>query len=445
MHIYLRATSVGAVAAALCIAAASPAFAQQGQISATKESDAIRLIAKDAAPQEAADRAIVKEQGPTDRGGFSPTFPTLQLLATTGEKEVSLGIGFSLSNPGVDPSNSLRRSSRTTRFSFTGFAPIDKDKGERFVNLAKPLSGSRLKIGVVHYFSNYTIRQQDINTAVTEMNRALDNCVRRRVSAWALDKPEASRQLAANYVTRLTAETATRGETEQALTVLDADAAFSDLTATAKSCRVGEEGGFKSNEQLVTEYGNRDQIRASIRAATASAPTYFFGGDTTLGRNGFSYLDRTAFVIEEKEKGEYEFSAFAGVIGGSGTWSLRGGVSHSLAYDPQDEIQLCQTTPTPGQTQCLTGADGAPARTKRTVITMEGRTLFRLAGTNARIGIAPEFAFDPDNSEYSIDVPIYFAPGEGGRLTGGVRVGYASEKKDLSFGLFVGVPFTVFQ
>lgn len=471
MHCNLKTASVIAVSSVICCAAVPPAFAQGKSAQETK---AARLVGQAAEVQEEEDRGIIEAQGPADREGFSPSDPTFQLLATSDDKEVSLGLTLDHSTVQVNPQNPYKQRAQTLRFSAHGFAPVDKDGGDRFVNLAKPLSGSRLKFGLSYYFSSYTLRQEDIDVAVQVMNLSFDNCTGERISAWAADKPEVSRQLAANYREIIEALKRQGLETESAMAAVtspDFDnlntipevrahrenaafravaeskdlPAFAQLQAAVDRCRIGNGGDFQNNEQLIARYGNGAPIGSSIRGVTANAPTFFVGGHAAFGRKSFSFLDRTAFVIQDKTKGEYELSAFGGIIGGDGLWSLRTGVTHARTYEAQDEVQLCQPTGTPGQLQCLSGPDGAPDRTKVTALTLEARRLFTIPGTKSRIGVAPEFAFDPDDSEYTIEVPIYFVPDKDGKLTGGVQFSYGSKKDDLVFGLFVGVPFTVFQ
>lgn len=472
MHSYFKTASATVVAAAICSAPVSPASAQAG--TSAQDARALEVVAHAAEVQEEEDRSIVEDQGPADREGFSPSSPTIQLLATSDDKEVSIGITLDHSTVHVNPNDPHKQRAQTTRFSLYGFAPVDKDGGDRFVNLAKPMSGSRLKIGLVHYFSNYTLRQEDTDVAMRVMNLSFGNCVQERLGAWAAVQPDATRQLVTNYNDVIATLRANGLETEQAIAAVESRAfdnlttipevaasreqpgfkelvaakslpAFGKLQGVVNTCRVGTEGGFKTNEAVIEQYGDRSPIDASIRAVTGNAPTYFVGGDAAFGRKSFSFLDRAAFAIQEKNRGEYSLSAFGGVIGGNGLWSLRAGVTHSRTYDAKDEIELCQATTTVGQTQCLTGPDGAPSPTKTTALTLEGRRLFTIPGTTSRIGVAPEFAFDPDDSEYTVEVPIYFAPDKDGKLTGGIQFTYGSKKNDLAFGVFVGVPFTVFQ
>jgi|GEM_PF-4334025 len=468
MRSSLKGASVAAIAAAIFGGTAYAAPEDE------KHVQALELVRSSADAQERQDRRVVEAQGPADRPGYSPPDPTFQLRAGSDEKEVSVGLTVGRSIIRVDPKDKYRQRSESLRFSAIGFAPVDKDAAKRFVSLADPVSGARLKVGLTYYFSNYSIRQADVDAAVAVMNASFGKCVRERVHGWSAFKPEDGRRVAADYLNVVATLEAAGRETEQALATVESPAfadlgadaavaeyrdvpefkalsaargggAFKEIQAVVDTCRVGTADGFKANELLIRQYGESTQIRTSIRAVTANAPTFFVGGNATFGRKSYSYIDRAAFALQDKPKGEYALAAFAGVISGDGLWSLRAAVTHSLSYDAQDQIELCQPTATAGQTQCLTGAGGPPARSKVTALSVEGRRLFTIPGTKSQIGVAPEFAINPSNGKYSIDVPVYLAPDKDGNLTGGVQVSYGSKKKNVVFGVFVGVPFTVFQ
>lgn len=410
------------------------------------------LLGSQVAAEKTDDRSIVQSLGPIERNGFAAPSPTFQLKADSGETEVSLGISHVIGRTRSDwqPGSALdRRTSSTTRFSLQGFAPVDKDGGDRFVNLADPLSGTRVKLAVVRYVSHYQLKQEDILAARRVLNESLSSCVVRNVEAWSSGRPSEQSELASKYATAFNAQwrESPTPRAEIALYSVNNSAEFKELPDDLKRrCLVGDtETGPANNEELIRAYGNSKDWDAVIRAVSGNAPTWFYGLEATANRNTFKFLDRPSFTLSEEKKTGYQVSAFGGIIGGTGNWSLRGGFSHSRSYSGQDEVEICQTTTVIGQTQCLTGADGAPGKKTLNVISAEGRILFPLSGVYSQIGVAPEVALDVDSGEYSVDVPIYFAPNKDGHLTGGIRVGYASEKDNLTFGLFVGVPFTVFQ
>ncbi|HYE29626.1 MAG TPA: hypothetical protein VD887_13555 [Allosphingosinicella sp.] len=415
------------------------------------EARLLESIAARADQIEAQDRSIVQAQGPTDREGFAPTVPVFQLSTSSGETEISLGLSADLARTRrqYDPlSGNDRRTSSTTRVYLQGFAPIDKDEpaAGRFVDLTNPLSGSRITAGFVHYRSRYTLRRNEILQALRIRQQVLSNCVEQSVRAWQSGITSSDEIALGDRYVEAFRERMARPRTlpESALRNIVADARFTTIPEAVRSrCVHGTEAEPGDFLPLVALYGAPGLEDEVIRSLTGDAPTFFFGADATIGETEFSFLDRTSFSIQKDSRTGYSVEGFAGVIGGSGNWSIRGGVSYSRAHEAQRAVQLCRPVAGSADIQCLTGADGAPTRNSRTVASAEGRLLLPLGPQLGNIGIAPEFAIDVDEGDWSLDVPIYFARNGEGQLTGGARIGYASEGDDVSFGFFVGVPFNI--
>jgi hypothetical protein len=73
-------------------------------------------------------------------------------------------------------------------------------------------------------------------------------------------------------------------------------------------------------------------------------------------------------------------------------------------------------------------------------------------GEFAKFAIAPQFSYDLVGDAYGVDVPFYLVGDGKGKLRGGFRLGYTNQKKadggrddDISLGVFLGVPFSVFR
>lgn len=400
--------------------------------------------------QEAEDRAIVQTQGPMGRSAFAPSAPLFQLSTESGKTEVSMSISTDISST-RDLGRNERgygRNSAVTRLSIQGFAPVDEDGGDSFVNLAEPLDGARIKVGFVRYQSRYTLVGADYDSQWSVINSASATCVARKVAAWKPGRKPEEVLLADAYLSAVNAGLAQPGGRAQTvLNDLDQGGQFDGLPAELRSaCVPGETEGLSNNEQLITTYGSDADVDAVIRAVTSDAPTWFYGVEATANHKNFSWLDRTAFALKEDGKLGYEGTVFGGVIGGSGMWSIRASLSHTRSYKAKDPIEFCRPVGGAGETECLDGEDGAPDRNKTNVFAVEGRRLFPLKlGPIQYVGVAPEWAIDIDTGDFSVDVPIYFAPNNEGQLSGGVRIGYASEENEFAFGLFVGVPFTVFR
>lgn len=411
----------------------------------------VSLVAPQAERVKEQDRAIVQSQGVVGREGFAPTSPVFQLSTERGETELSIGLAAQLgrTRSDFDPISGVdRRTSSTSRIYLQGFAPVDEDDedADRFVNLAEPLDGARITLGFVHYRSRYTLRAEEIRELRAYRGTAHANCLAQVVAEWQRDVSPEEGLLGTQYLEAFRERMSQpNSRPETTLYAINDDPRFDALPdSVTYRCIPGREGSLARNlGQLLSRFGGAEFADADIRTLTGAAPTYFFGAEATVSQSNFSFLDRTDFEIEEESHRGYEVSAFAGMIGGRGNWSLRAAISHSRAYDSEDSIELCRPVAGSSDIRCLAGADGPPTRNSRTVLSLEGRVLVPLALLDSNIGIAPELAVDPEDGEYSIDVPVYFARNSDEQLTGGLRVGYSSTNDDVSFGFFVGVPFNI--
>jgi hypothetical protein len=401
---------------------------------------------------EAEDRRLVQSQGPTAAFGYAPNAPQFELSTNRGDGEATIMFAGELSRTGRDydpATGDDRRTSSTSRVYLRGVAPLDKDDEDapRFVNLANPLGGSRITIGFVHYISSYTLHRDQLEAARADRTTILRACLRQTVSQWQREALRTEEQIALTeaYYAEFADRLATAQGPELALLQTNGLAAYdTEIPAPVRNrCLVGNTGSPRDTLELAAIYGDPEQVVRIGRAVTGNAPTLFFGAEGTVSQNDYSFLDRTAFKIDEASHRGYAISAFAGVIGGSGSWSLRAGLTYARDYKQQRSIELCRPLTGSTDTQCLTGRDGPPTRQTNAAASLEGR--LRFATPIGDIGLAPAVAIDLDEGEYTLDLPIYIARDSDDRLTGGVQVGYSSAKNDVSFGFFIGVPFNIFQ
>ena len=55
--------------------------------------------------------------------------------------------------------------------------------------------------------------------------------------------------------------------------------------------------------------------------------------------------------------------------------------------------------------------------------------------------ISPTLSMNVSDGTWGAELPIYLLPGSDDTLTGGIKIGYTSEKKDVTFGIFIGAAF----
>ncbi len=103
-------------------------------------------------------------------------------------------------------------------------------------------------------------------------------------------------------------------------------------------------------------------------------------------------------------------------------------------YQAQDSATLCPS-PAGAPLKCITGAVGAPKHVTRELLSAEYRKSFGL------YAVAATVTYDAKNDVTGIDLPIYFVPDATGGLTGGIKLGWRSDTKDTTAGVFIGKPF----
>lgn len=182
-------------------------------------------------------------------------------------------------------------------------------------------------------------------------------------------------------------------------------------------------------------------------------PVWFYGTKFAGSQTTFTYLDRAAFAMKDTKRFGYSGSVFGGLIFGHGATAIEAGFAWRRTDDEQDPVEICQPLAGTIQTQCQTGPDGAPVRSSRAIASVSLRHAFPVnPGDNWSLAVGPEFSADVKNNAWSIDVPVYFAPNESGKLRGGVRAIYQNQRKagggredGVTLALFVGVPFSLFH
>ena len=61
------------------------------------------------------------------------------------------------------------------------------------------------------------------------------------------------------------------------------------------------------------------------------------------------------------------------------------------------------------------------------------------------MAISLSFARDLTKKITAVEAPIYLTKNEAGGLTGGLKLNWDNDKKKTTLGVFVGVPFSVWQ
>jgi hypothetical protein len=198
------------------------------------------------------------------------------------------------------------------------------------------------------------------------------------------------------------------------------------------------EGGLCTTERLANEGGRL--WRAKTFRAIGYSP-WVMTTDLSLGERSFSFLDATTLTAGKKSGSSYAISASVGklILGEHDIyWGL--GYSDERSFKAGDKMQLCQPIGTDGALRCSEAVLGEPKREHKKIVFTELRTLL-----SERFGLRPRINYESEDSVLGYQLQVYFIPNGDKALTGGLDFGYRDDDNDFTVGLFVGVPFSVFQ
>jgi hypothetical protein len=164
--------------------------------------------------------------------------------------------------------------------------------------------------------------------------------------------------------------------------------------------------------------------------ATNVGSFYSFAG--TFSHPRFAYRDSVALVRKSVEHPVYAIET-----GGGTRWpsvSLYAGVRWEQAYHARTAHDVC--TPAAfgpaGTESCASLVVGAPRGRERAVATVSGAWSI---GGNAAARVT--LSHDIRRGVTGIDLPVWLLQNPAGGLAGGVRLGYRTDTREMTFALFV--------
>lgn len=192
----------------------------------------------------------------------------------------------------------------------------------------------------------------------------------------------------------------------------------------------------------------------AMAARVLPRQTWFLGAELAADQSKFGFLDRARFALVSESHLEVDGTIFGGLIFPHHQTAIIGSLQQGRSFEARDEVTLCQPIAGTTLTQCLTGPDGRPVRSRTAIAALEFRHAFgrRNSRFPTNLAIAPRFAYDIEDDAYSIDMPVYFGTDAAGALRAGIRGIFVSQPRaaggrdeDFSLALFVGVPFSLFR
>lgn len=175
----------------------------------------------------------------------------------------------------------------------------------------------------------------------------------------------------------------------------------------------------------------RDQF---VRLSWGDGVLPLVGLTAKAGRQKFDWVDVPTLTKHSDNKDAYSLAAYFGVLT-LDNLLLNVGFRYEDAYKGDKTVSVCTPVPGTSASQCSDGALRAPTRSLGRVITLETRKFF------GGVAIQPRFNYDLATSTFNPTLTGYFLQDNKARLVGGVRVGWRSDTKDVSAGLFVGSAF----
>ena len=415
---------------------ATPAWADE-----TPAEMAVARKAAEAGNEQAA--RVLSEGSPNSRATAGFSAANVQFSQESDETNIS--VAFSLDLTSYRPPKKAEDYYRVslTKLTVVASTPVEeggKDgalfAGDSFV------SGSKLKLSI----TNFSTHVGSGKGAGPEISLAYRSCVTQNAQKWVAVQPDRAKASgeAATYVETLNAKLAWRDAQVNFDGIMEEEADNGGLGAVvAKACHAGHaESELNDEYDLVSKYGS-DPVTFRRRFLPDNAKLRFWGVDASMGRDDHSFLDRTAFKLDSKPRTTWEVGAYYGYINSDLTFSLRGRAVYGQSYKDQDEAEICRTVSIPAGDECIKGPDGEPLRQRTGLISVEARKLVTVR-EGTQIAFAPQVTYRIEDKNLGIEVPIYLAPDEGGKLTGGIKAVYNSKGDEFAVGLFVGVPFSIF-
>lgn len=235
-----------------------------------------------------------------------------------------------------------------------------------------------------------------------------------------------------------------------------------DRAASEKYCAMGQAARFEAEKTRLPAGASEAELRKTIEAegclvdnirkyaphlleAVRAANGYPQAGGFLLGVSGaMEFQNAKYYTPDTLAKQEEDHRPWS--VGLTAGWNpqraeklfllLR--AEHKRSYEDAEEQTRCPVGGTAPTVVCVTGSFAPPAFSKSNVVSFETRYLFD------KFAIAAIVSRNLSKNRTTVEVPLYLFGNDKMPLNGGLRLGWNSEDKDLSAGVFIGMPFSFF-
>ena len=166
----------------------------------------------------------------------------------------------------------------------------------------------------------------------------------------------------------------------------------------------------------------------------------------SLGYRKFDYVDATNLVELDEERIQGSAKLFFAYYPTPLATAITGSVGYELGYEGQDEVTLCPAASGSAPVICTTASPGAPERDEGLLLSLGLK--HRFSGRDGKplaLAVSPLVTYDALDDVWGVDFPIYFFSDGKSGLNGGIRAGWRSDENEVSFGIFIGSAFNIFQ
>lgn len=416
------------------------------------------------APEDDANQKKLEQRAQQVMNGGSigaPTYGTLAsaILVSTDadDTNATVSLNFKRSHPvgegrRKDGSSAIHYNYASDSFSIAASAPLGKSGKPSLFDFDKLGDGTSLKFGFARYSGSYLYRpSSDPESNITRTNGLLNKCIDVGSGLWVSKQPDkaAALKIALSLREKVDSIVTSNPKTGYGAALYelsksedkDLPPLVNFLGQQCASWPGDDHSGGEVLSALLQE-GETLERDEGIKGL------WFFGGSGTIARTDYGYLLQSPLIKSDVSKTNYKVTAYGGWILPSGKASLTASFTYVRTFDPGDDVQLCEPNGVGLQIACLTAPLGAPTPIKRYVLAGEGRYLWKLGKSDgaAVIGLAPRASYEWKSKAFLFELPIFLAPDKDGKhLNGGIRFAYDTGENDFGFGLFVGVPFSVFS
>lgn len=199
--------------------------------------------------------------------------------------------------------------------------------------------------------------------------------------------------------------------------------------------------GLSDNEvQTLKDALNNGSTK--IAAKVLDKPTHFANFSVNIGGDSFSFRDPNSFATQSERELSFATSAFYGFKPKAGGRKFFGvGAEYKEEFVAPNSSIRCQPSDPDEIVECTNAVFGPPQKQIDAKIFGVARYLLN--------DVAIEFraAYDGQDNEWGVELPIYLISDESNRLNGGIRFAYDSDdgqgNDDFKVGIFISQPFSL--